>query len=241
MIIYGINSVKEAIEADLGIQEIFVSDRSDTRVRALVERAVQRGIRITRKDKGFFRAAPVRVSQDVAASVIISLVPFDQLLAEGEGGGAFLVLDQVEDPRNLGAILRTASACNIGGVVIQSHRACTITPAVFSASAGAVVHLRIAEVPNIKNAIRAYRERGFQIVGTDAEGEMSYWDADFCPPTVLVIGSEGKGMRKTVGNLCDFVVSIPLMGKVSSLNVSVASALVMYELLRQRVRKTKGI
>lgn len=242
MIIYGINPVKEAIEGDVEVREIFVGDRQDARLQALLERAAQRGVRITRRDRAFFRSSPVRVSQDIAADVLVGLVPFDRLLTpEPTGDEAYLVLDQIEDPRNLGAILRTASACNISGVIIQSHRACTVTPAVFSASAGAVVHMRIAEVPNIKNAIRAFRGRGFQVVGTDAGGAVSYWDADFSPPTVLVVGSEGKGMRKTVGSLCDLVVSIPLAGKVSSLNVSVASAIVMYELFRQRARKTKKI
>lgn len=241
MIIYGINSVKEAIEGDVDVREIFVADRVDVRVQTLIARAAERGIRVTRKDRGFFRSAPVRISQDIAADVVIGLVPFDRFVGQGPTRAeAYLVLDQVEDPRNLGAILRSALACNLSGVVLQSHRACSVTPAVFSASAGAAVHMRIAEVPNIKNAIRAFRERGFQIVGTDAGGDVSYWDADFSPPTVLVIGSEGKGMRRTVGTLCDLVVSIPLVGKVSSLNVSVASALVMYELLRQRTRKTQG-
>jgi 23S rRNA (guanosine2251-2'-O)-methyltransferase len=99
--------------------------------------------------------------------------------------------------------------------------------------------LRIAEVPNIKNAVRTFKEEGFQVVGADSTGEKTVWDADLSGPTTLVLGSEGKGMRKTVKDLCDEVIRIPMAGKVSSLNVSVASGVILYEVLRQRGRKTK--
>jgi 23S rRNA (guanosine2251-2'-O)-methyltransferase len=238
MIIHGINSVKEALSSGMAVKEIYVAERRDSRIAEIAELASRRRVKLVIRDRGFFKGVGGQAAQFVAARVDTNLTPFEDLLAD-QGSGLFLVLDQIEDPRNLGAILRTASATGVDGVVIQTHRACGITPTVFAASAGAVSHLRIAEVPNIKNAARTFKEEGFQVVGADSTGEKTLWDANLNGPTVLVLGSEGKGMRKTVRDLCDEVIRIPMAGKVSSLNVSVASGVILYEVLRQRGRKTK--
>ncbi|MGE5894197.1 MAG: TrmH family RNA methyltransferase, partial [bacterium] len=186
MIIHGINSVREALTSGMAVEEIYVADRRDARIAEIADLASRRRVRLVVRERGFFRGIGGQSAQFVAARVDIGSKPFDELLSE-RGSGLFLVLDQIEDPRNLGAILRTALAAGVDGVVIQSHRACGITPTVFAASAGAVSHLRIAEVPNIKNSLRAFRDEGYAIIGAEANAGKDHWEADFSGPTVLVM------------------------------------------------------
>ena len=120
------------------------------------------------------------------------------------------------------------------GVVVQKHRAAGLGPEVTKASAGASEHLAIAEVPNIKNAMRTMRQEGIAVVGAEAGAGSTPWEEDLTVPLALVIGSEGKGLRRTVGEQCDFLVSLPLRGRVNSLNTSVAAGVLLYEILRQR-------
>lgn len=237
MIIHGINPVREAVLSGMKVKEIYVSDRMDERIREIVDIAMKREMQIKRKDRQFFKGIGGQGAQFVAAKVDIKTISVEEMI-EGAMSRLFVVLDQIEDPRNLGAIIRSASAAGADGVVIQTHRAAGLTPVVFSASAGAVAHVRIAEVPNVKNAIRGFREAGYSIVGAESGGSKPYWDVDFSIPTVLVVGSEGKGLRRTVRDLCDEVVHIPMTGAVSSLNVSVATAVILFEIVRQKARKT---
>jgi len=238
MIIYGINAVREALRSGMGLKKVFVADRMDSRIREIVDTAGRKGLSVIRKDRDFFRQGSRGPTQYVAADIDFSFAPIDKVLAlREEGQGLVLVLDLVEDPRNLGAVIRSAAACGIDGVVIQSRRSCGITSAVFQASAGAIAHVRISEVPNIKNALRLFRDEGYTIVGADASGEALYWQADYTRPTVIVMGSEGRGMRQTVKALCDMVVRIPMKGKVGSLNVSVAAGIILYDALRQKMMK----
>jgi len=236
MIIHGINSVREAVLSGMRIKEIYVSDRMDERIREVVDMAMKRDVQIKRKDRQFFKGIGGQSAQFIAARVDIKTVSVDEVI-KGARSRLFIVLDQIEDPRNLGAIIRSASAAGMDGVVIQSHRAAGLTPVVFSASAGALAHVRIAEVPNVKSAIRAFRDEGYRIVGAESGGPKPHWDIDFSVPTVLVVGSEGKGLRRTVRDLCDELVRIPMTGSVSSLNVSVAAAVILFEIVRQRGRK----
>jgi len=236
MIIHGINSVREAVLSGMRVREIYVSDRMDERIREVVDTAMKQDVQIKRKDRQFFKGIGGQSAQFIAAKVEIKVVSVDEMI-DGARSRLFIVLDQIEDPRNLGAIIRSASAAGVDGVVIQSHRAAGITPVVFSASAGALAHVRIAEVPNVKNAIRLFRDEGFSIVGAESGGPKPYWDIDFLGPTVLVVGSEGRGLRRTVRDLCDELVRIPMTGTVSSLNVSVAAAVMLFEIVRQRGRK----
>lgn len=235
MIIYGINPVKEAIRSEIKVKEIFLAERRDARVKEIMRLAARSDIKITDKERGFFRDLKFHSAQYVAADIDFKHVPFEKLVAgHKEGRGVYLVLDLIEDPRNFGAIIRNAAASGVDGIVVQSHRSCRVTPVVFFASSGMAAHMNISEIANIKNAIRVFKDEGFRIVGADSNGAKELWDADFTPPTVIVLGSEGKGIRKTVGKNCDVIVRIPMQGPVSSLNVSVASGVLLYELLRQR-------
>ena len=146
----------------------------------------------------------------------------------------YMVLDGIEDPHNLGAILRTAEATGVHGVVIRERRAAGITPAVVRASAGAAEHMNIARVANISQAVVTLKKNGVWVTGIDMGGQDDYRAMDFTLPVAIVIGGEGQGLSGLVRRRCDWVASIPMKGKITSLNASVAAAVVMYEALRQR-------
>ena len=146
----------------------------------------------------------------------------------------YLVLDGIEDPHNLGAILRTAEATAVHGVVIRERRAAGITPAVVKASAGAVEYVNIARVANISQAVITLKKNGVWVTGIDMDGQADYRALDFTLPVAIVIGGEGQGLSELVRKRCDWVASIPMKGKIKSLNASVAAAVIMYEALRQR-------
>jgi 23S rRNA (guanosine2251-2'-O)-methyltransferase len=149
--------------------------------------------------------------------------------------GALLVaLDQVQDPRNLGAVCRSAEFAGASGVVIPERRAAAITPATCKASAGAVEHIEVAHVRNLADWLAAAKEAGFWIWGADAEAEQAPWSTDLTGSTVLVLGGEGKGLRPRVAASCDGLVALPQKGKVESLNVSAAATALLFEALRQR-------
>ncbi|MFW6055772.1 MAG: 23S rRNA (guanosine(2251)-2'-O)-methyltransferase RlmB [Chloroflexota bacterium] len=170
----------------------------------------------------------------VAAKDYVSLDDLIGISAARTTPALYVVLDGIEDPQNLGAILRSADAAGVHGVVIRARRAVGLTAAVSRASAGAVEYVPVARVTNISNTLEALKENGLWVVGIDAAGDVRYTETDLCVPTAIVIGSEGKGMSDLVRRRCDIVASIPMSGHVSSLNASVACALVMYEAFRQR-------
>jgi 23S rRNA (guanosine2251-2'-O)-methyltransferase len=146
----------------------------------------------------------------------------------------YCIIEGVEDPRNLGAILRTAEASGIHGVIIRSRRAVGLTATVAKASAGAVEYMPVARVPNISQAIMTLKKRNVWVIGIDYAGEVEYSQVDFKLPTAIVVGGEGKGLSVLVKKRCDLLAYIPMRGKITSLNVSIATALVMYEALKQR-------
>jgi 23S rRNA (guanosine2251-2'-O)-methyltransferase len=143
------------------------------------------------------------------------------------------VVDSVQDPRNLGAILRTAEVAGVHGVVLPKRRIAR-GKTVEKASAGALQYLPIVNVPNIKHALSKFRERGITVYAAEAGGQMLYWEADMTVPLTIVIGSEGEGIKRTVKSYADSVITIPIRGKINSLNVSVATGILLYEVLRQR-------
>ena len=145
-----------------------------------------------------------------------------------------LLLDEIEDPQNLGAILRSADAAGVHGVVIPKNRAVEINATAVKASAGAVEHVKTAKVTNLNDAIRKLKDAQVWVVGADMEGDKNFYEYDFRRPVALVIGNEGKGLRRLVKENCDELVKIPMAGKMSSLNASVASALLLFEVARQR-------
>lgn len=161
--------------------------------------------------------------------------PYGDPQAMLRGEGALLVaLDQVQDPRNFGAVCRSAEFAGAAGVVIPERRSAAVTPVVCKTSAGAVEHLEVAHVRNLADWLAAAKEAGFWIWGADAEAKQAPWSADLTGPTVLVLGGEGKGLRPRVASACDGLVALPREGRVESLNVSAAATALLFESLRQR-------
>lgn len=146
-----------------------------------------------------------------------------------------LVLDEIEDPHNLGSIIRTAEICGVHGIVIPKRRNVGVTPIVYKTSAGAIEHMKIAKVSNINNAIDKLKENGLWIYGADMHGENYCFQSDFSGSIALVIGSEGKGISNLTKNKCDVLVKIPMVGQITSLNASVAAGILMYEILKQKM------
>ena len=239
MIIYGINPVLEAIKAGRA-KEIWVAQRADDRLQRLLDVAAHHSVRVryvTRDELD--QAAKNGAHQGVVADVERRTEATLEDLADRRGGPPLIVvLDEVEDPQNVGAILRTVDACGATGVVRQTRRAASLDGAAAKASAGAVNYVPVADVVNIARSLDELKRAGVWTVGLDAKGKMAYYEWDLTLPTALVVGAEGHGLRRLVRERCDQVVSIPMLGHVESLNVSAATAVVLYEAIRQR-RKPK--
>ena len=239
MVIFGINPVFEALRSGR-VRAIRIADRTDERLQKLLDEAAARGVDVQRVHKDILeRESRGGVHQGVVADVErMPEATLDDLAAHPTGVAAplIVVLDEVEDPQNVGAILRTVDAAGATGVVRQTRRAAALDGAAGKASAGAVNHVRIATVVNIARSLEDLKKAGVWTVGLDAEAEMPYYEWDLTLPTALVVGAEGHGLRRLVKERCDHVVSIPMLGHVGSLNVSAATAIVLYEAVRQRSR-----
>ena len=199
-----------------------------------------RGIRVRREDRLFFDSRFPKGHQGIAAVAPPREYADIEELFETPSGRRevplFLALDCLEDPRNLGAILRVADAAGVHGIVLQAHRSATLGPEAVKASAGASEYVPVSVVPNIKHAMREAKARGMMVVGAEAGSEESLWNLDLSGPVLVVIGSEGRGLRRTVREGCDVLASIPMKGRVNSLNASVAAGVVIFEVMRQRLR-----
>ena len=237
--IYGINSVTEALKARGRAFEWvgMAKERHDIHLQRLIEdcRRLSVPVRFLQRTE-LDRMAGNAAHQGVVA--VTSAKQYNDLadvIAAKRGNHALLVvLDGVEDPHNLGAILRTADAAGANGVVIPERRAAAVTGTVTKASAGASEHLPIAKVTNISRTIEELKESNVWTVGLDERGAQTYDSLDYNMDCALVLGGEGKGLHDLVKRKCDFLVSIPMLGKVPSLNVSVAAGVVLYEIVRQR-------
>jgi len=241
MIIYGINPVLEAIKAGRA-KAILVAQRADDRLQRLLEEAGRHSVRVryvTRDelDHTSKRGAHQGVVAEVERRTEASL---EDLASAEKGPPLIVVLDEVEDPQNVGAILRTVDACGGSGVVRQTRRAASLEGAAAKASAGAVNHVPVADVVNIARSLDELKKAGVWTVGLDAKAKMAYYEWDLTLPTALVVGAEGHGLRRLVRERCDQVVSIPMRGHVGSLNVSVATAVVLYEAVRQRWNRSRS-
>jgi 23S rRNA (guanosine2251-2'-O)-methyltransferase len=241
----GINPVLEALKAGRPIQRILVAGRrkQDREVQAIILLARERGIEVRfagRDDLN--REVPGAIHQGVIAIASAKqYVSLDAILRVPAARGEvplFIVLDGVEDPRNLGAILRTADAAGVHGVVIPEHRAVGLTETVAKAAAGALEHVAVVKVTNIANTLEEFKKAGIWVAGAEADGDLLFWDADLARPLALVLGGEDRGVRRLVRQRCDYLVSLPLRGRIGSLNVSVAAGILLYETLRQRTRKS---
>ena len=237
--IYGINAVTEALKTRGRAFEWvgMAKERHDIRLQRLIEdcRRLSVPVRFVQRTE-LDRMAGNAAHQGVVA--VTSAKQYSDLddVVGGKRGeySLVVVLDGVEDPHNLGAILRTADAAGADGVVIPERRAAGVTGTVTKASAGASEHLPIAKVTNISRTVEELKDRGIWTVGLDEHSEQTYDALDYNMDCALVLGAEGKGLHDLVKKKCDFLVSIPMLGKVPSLNVSVAAAVVLYEIVRQR-------
>jgi 23S rRNA (guanosine2251-2'-O)-methyltransferase len=241
MIIYGINPVLEAIKAGRA-REILVAQRADDRLQRLLEDAARHAVRVRYVTRDELDHASKRgAHQGVVAEVDRRTESTLADLADSKNGPALIVvLDEVEDPQNVGAILRTVDAVGGSGVVRQTRRAASLEGAAAKASAGAVNHVPVADVVNIARSLEELKRAGVWTLGLDAKAKMAYYEWDLTLPTALVVGAEGHGLRRLVRERCDQVVSIPMLGHVGSLNVSVATAVVLYEAIRQRRVRSRG-
>jgi 23S rRNA (guanosine2251-2'-O)-methyltransferase len=238
LLIYGINPVLEAIRAGR-VEAIRVSRRTDARVAGLVEQARTAGIAVKRVETTELdRASKGGVHQGVVALIRDqeSLGAVD-LVTGAAGTPLIVVLDGIEDPHNVGAILRTVDAAGASGVVRQQRHAAPLGGAAAKASAGAVSHVKVADVVNIARAVEELKEAGVWTVGLAGDAEKRYDQMDYTMPTALVVGAEGAGLRRLVRERCDWLVAIPMQGHVQSLNVSVATGVVLFEAVRQRLSR----
>lgn len=239
-IIEGRNAVIEALRAGRAIDKIFIAKGDvDKTLGHIASRAREKGIVVVEAD----RRKLDFMSQTKAHQGVIALAAVREycdvedilaLAAERDEKPFVIVCDEISDGHNLGAIIRTAECVGAHGVVIPKRRSAGLTAIVDKASAGAAEHMLIARVPNIPAALKELKDNGLWIYGTAADGTSDLWHTDFSGPVALVIGSEGDGMGRLVKETCDFIVSLPMKGQVSSLNASAAAAITMYEILRQR-------
>jgi len=246
----GIHAVREALEAGRAFDRIVIAKgRQDTRVEEIVQLARGRNISVRFEDRSQIdRLADSRDHQGIVALVAARAAgTFDEILAAANAGvgrgekGLIVLLDGVEDPHNLGAVIRTALAAGAHGVVIPERRAVGLTDTVSRASAGALAHLAVAKVTNLARTMEELKEAGYWLVGLDEEAEKNYTEVDYNSPVGIVLGGEGKGLHELTRKRCDFVVSLPTVGPVKSLNVSVAAGVVLFEVLRQRRGEVRSL
>ena len=237
----GKNAVMEALKAGRPLDKIYIAKgEQDKALRFIAQKGKAAGAVISEVDRRKLDAMSVTHAHQgvIAVGAVREYSTVADILAiAAQRGEAPLVVvcDEISDPHNLGAIIRTAECAGAHGVVIPKHRSAGITAVVEKTSAGAVEHMAVARVVNLAAALKELQEAGVWVFGTAADGDKNLWEADLKSPTALVIGSEGSGMSRLTRESCDFLVSIPLRGRVSSLNASNAAAIVLYEAVRQRI------
>ncbi len=239
-VLYGLHPVEEAIRSgSRQLDHVTVArERRDERLERLIELCRAAGVRVSMEPRDqLTRLARTDAHQGVLAVVRDrKFLGIEDLLAGGESGQHrfFLALDGIEDPHNLGALLRTADGAGVDGVILPERRSAPVTATVAKTSAGASEHVRIARVTNLVRALEQMKQKHIWVLGLDERGTPDYTEYDFRSDCVLVLGREGAGLHDLVKRTCDHLLRIPMAGQVSSLNVSVAGAIVMYEAMRQR-------
>lgn len=242
-LIEGRNAVIEALKSDRTIEQIFVA-KGDVEGSINLVLALARDKHIVVKEVDRKKLDSMSIS-NAHQGVIAIVTPYKYFevedilkLAEEKNEKPFIIiLDEIEDPHNFGAIIRSAEVCGAHGIIIPKRRNVGITPIVYKSSAGAIEHMKIAKVTNINTAIDTLKDRGIWIYGADMDGESYCFDVDFSGALALVIGSEGKGISKLTKNKCDVLTKIPMVGSINSLNASVAGGIMMYEILKQRFNR----
>ncbi|MCL6481286.1 MAG: 23S rRNA (guanosine(2251)-2'-O)-methyltransferase RlmB [Firmicutes bacterium] len=241
-ILTGIHSVREALRAGRPLDRILIArGRHGKRLEEIVRLARERGVPVRFEDRvQLDRTAGTPQHQGAVALLAARpTVALEDLLRRQPQSGLLVLLDGVEDPNNLGAIIRSALAAGADGIVVPERRSAGLTDAVARASAGALEHLPVARVKNLARTLEALKQAGYWLVGLDERAEKPYTAVDLTARVGLVLGSEGKGLHELVRQRCDFLVSIPTSGPVRSLNVSVAAGVVLFEAVRQRSRQPR--
>ncbi len=240
-LIYGINPVLEALKSRR-VSRIVHERGAGPRVDEIVRRAQDLRIAIETVDRrALDKLARGGLHQGVAAELqSLPAYTLEEIVGEADGPSLIVVLDGIEDPQNVGAILRSADAAGVTGVVRQARHAAPLDGAAARASAGAVHHVRIATVVNISRAIEELKALNVWTIGLDGDAPDRYDDVDYCQPTAFVLGAEGSGLRRLVRESCDRLVSIPMAGELASLNVSVSAGIALFEAVRQRRRVGNG-
>ncbi len=241
-IIYGINPVLEALRAERqSLNRIIIAEgKEGAHLRQIRELARQKGIPVhANPPSALIRLSGTEHHQGVVGvSASAGYAAWEELqekIRSSKGHAVVLVLDGIEDPQNLGSLIRTAEASGVLGVIIPKDRAAGMTPAAIKASAGAAVHVPVIRVTNVANTLEELKKERYWVVGADARGGQELYGMKFDMNVALVIGSEGKGIRPLVLRKCDFRVRIPMTGKISSLNAAVSGAVILFEILRQQL------
>ena len=237
LVTYGRNSVMEFLRAGKVRQIYLKSGRHDERLQEILEEAKSRAVPIKEVEEEELDSMSGGVVHQGIAALLFPYEYQDMkaVIKKWEGKDPiFILLDGVEDVRNLGAIVRTAECAGAACVLLPNHKSSPVTAAAMKTAAGAFAYLPVCRIGNIQQTLKYLKEKGFWVVGTDMDGESLYYEANLKGPLVIVMGAEGKGMSPLTRRMCDFCVRIPMKGKVSSLNVSVAAALLLYEAVKQR-------
>lgn len=245
-VLYGVHPVAEALKAGRRRFDhvLVAAERHDDRVSRLVAECKHAGVRVRQEPREHL----TQLAGTASHQGVVALVRPKELLAiedlfespNGSQPRLLLALDGVEDPQNLGALLRVADGAGVDGVIVTERRSAPLSPVAVKASAGAVEHLRIAQVVNLVRALEQLKQQNIWVIGLDERGETDYDRFDLTGNCVLVLGREGAGLHDLVRRTCDHLLRIPMAGGVSSLNVSTAGAVVLYEAARQRRAKTRG-
>lgn len=237
MLVDGINVVRELLKASVKIDKIIAVDNENVEIISILDKARAMGVKTTILEKKEFDKKINFKNQGIVAYIPeFKYCEVDDIMltAERKGEKPFIViLDGITDPHNLGAIIRTCECAGVHGVIIPQNRACEVNETVYRTSAGAVIHMNVAMVTNITRTIKELQEKGVWVYALEA-GSKKLYSADFTYPTALVVGSEGKGVSRLVKNTADEILSLDMFGSVNSLNASNASAIAVYEVVRQR-------
>lgn len=236
-LLLGIHAVEEALASGRPLNRIIVArGQHGGRIQKIIDLARSRGVPMRFEDRAQMdRSAGSQRHQGVVGfAASRAAVELEDLLADAHQNQMLVLLDGIEDPHNLGAIVRTALGAGSAGIVIPERRAAGLTETVSRVSAGALEHLPVARVKNMARAMEQLKEAGYWLVGLDVRAEKNYTEVDYRGRVAIVMGSEGTGLHELVRKRCDFVVSIPMSGPVGSLNVSVAAGIVLFEAARQR-------
>lgn len=238
--IAGRHSVQEALRSGRTIHKLFIAEQAQKQqLSPIFAEAKKLGVIIQTVDKRKLDQLVQDIPhQGVVAQVTAyEYIELEELITQAQASGKppfLLILDEIEDPHNLGSILRTADCAGVHGVIIPKRRSVGLTATVSKTSAGAIEYVPVARVTNIAQTIERLKEVGIWVAGTDVAGEQSVYQADFKIPIAIVIGNEGKGIGRLIKEKCDFLVTLPMHGQINSLNASVAASVLMYEVVRQR-------